>query len=42
MGITNFVGLKIVFDLGTHKLDIDETTDVIMEIVEKGLFKQKP
>ncbi|MGM0435994.1 MAG: TetR/AcrR family transcriptional regulator [Bacillota bacterium] len=41
MGITNFVGLKIVLDLGEHKLDIDQATEVIMEIVEKGLFKQK-
>ena len=40
MGITNFVGLKIVLDLGDHKIDVDGATDVIMEIIEKGLFKR--
>ncbi len=40
MGVTNFVGLKIIFNLGEGDNDIDRATDVIMEIIDKGLFKQ--
>ena len=39
MGITNFVGLKIILNLGEGDNDIDRVTDIIMEIIEKGLFK---
>ncbi|MFW5893294.1 MAG: TetR/AcrR family transcriptional regulator [Bacillota bacterium] len=39
MGITNFVGLKIIFDLGESSNDIDRATDIIMEIIDKGLFR---
>lgn len=39
MGVTNFVGLKIIFNLGEGDNDIDRVTDIIMEIIEKGLFK---
>ncbi len=40
MGITNFVGLKILFDLGNNNIDIEKIIDVIMEFLEKGLFKE--
>jgi len=39
MGITNFIGLKVVLDLGNHNDDIDYIVDVVMEFVRKGLFK---
>jgi len=39
MGITNFIGLKVVLDLGSNNTDIDYIVDVAMEFVRKGLFK---
>ncbi len=39
MGITNFIGLKVVFDLGENNTDVDHIVDVIMEVIKHGLFK---
>ncbi len=39
MGITNFVGLKVVFDLGQKNDDMEMIIDTVMTILEKGLFK---
>jgi len=41
MGITNFIGLKIVMDLGEGNDDVDAIVDVVMEILEKGLFRKR-
>ncbi len=38
MGITNFVSLKVLFNLGKKDEDIDKIVDVVMEILQKGLF----
>jgi len=40
MGITNFIGLKVVLDLGEHNEDIDYIVDVVMDFIQKGLFKK--
>lgn len=39
MGITNFVSLKVLFNLGKKDENIDAIVDVVMEILQKGLFK---
>ncbi len=41
MGITNFIGLKVVMDLGTRNDDIDYIVDVVMDMIDEGLFKKK-
>jgi len=41
MGITNFIGLKVVMDLGEENEDVDAIVDVVMEILEKGLFRKR-
>ena len=38
MGITNFVGLKVVLDLGSNNDDIDAIIDAVMQLLDKGLF----
>lgn len=38
MGITNFVGLKVVLDLGSNNDNIDYIIDVVMDLLKKGLF----
>jgi AcrR family transcriptional regulator len=39
MGITNFVGLKVVLNLGENNDNIDQIIDVVMDLLNKGLFK---
>lgn len=39
MGITNFMGLKIILEMGQNKSKIDDVIDAIMEILNHGLFK---
>ena len=39
MGITNFMGLKIILEMGQNTNKIDEVTDAIMDILNHGLFK---
>ncbi len=40
MGITNFIGLKVVMDLGEGNENVDAIVNVVMEILDKGLFKK--
>jgi DNA polymerase-3 subunit alpha len=39
MGISNFVGLKILLNLGKNNEDIDKIVDQVMEIIKSGIFK---
>ena len=39
MGITNFIGLKVVLDLGSDNEDIDHIIDQVMDLLQHGLFK---
>lgn len=38
MGITNFIGLKVIMDLGSNNNDIDHMIDEIMQLLNEGLF----
>ncbi len=38
MGITNFIGLKVVLNLGKNNDDIDHIVDVVMDLIKHGLF----
>lgn len=39
MGITNFIGLKVLLDLGDKHGTIEETVDKVMNIIKTGIFK---
>ncbi len=39
MGISNFIGLKVVLDLGNNNDDIDYIVDQVMELIKAGLFR---
>ncbi len=39
MGITNFVALKVIMDLGSNNHNIDRIVDVVMDLLECGLFE---
>lgn len=39
MGVSNFIGLKILLDLGTNNKNIDKIVDNVMEIIKTGIFK---
>jgi len=39
MGITNFVGLKIILDLGQSQSKIEHVVDTIMHLLAHGIFK---
>ena len=41
MGITNFVGLKVVLDLGTNNDDVDKIVDTVMDIIQSGIFTKQ-
>ena len=41
MGITNFIGLKVVMNLGNNNDNIDYIVDVIMDMIDVGLFQKK-
>lgn len=41
MGITNFVGLKLILDLGDHPHTVDKVVETIIDILDHGLFQQK-
>ncbi len=41
MGITNFVGLKLILDLGDHPHTVDKVVETIITILDHGLFQQK-
>ncbi len=38
MGITNFIGLKVVFDLGQDNDDIEHIVDGVLDLLKNGLF----
>ncbi len=38
MGITNFMGLKIILDLGESESKMDAVVDTIMHVLKHGLF----
>ncbi len=38
MGITNFIGLKVVLNLGDKNDDVDRIVDVVMDLIRHGLF----
>ena len=39
MGVSNFIGLKVLLDLGGNNDDIDLIVDQVMEIIKTGIFK---
>jgi len=39
MGVTNFIGLKILLDLGENNEDVDQIVDQVMNIIRSGIFK---
>ena len=41
MGITNFIGLKVMLDIGQNNDDVDYIVNVVMDLIEHGLFIHK-
>lgn len=41
MGISTFIGLKTLFNLGEDHGNVDEVVDKVMAIVQTGIFKTK-
>jgi AcrR family transcriptional regulator len=39
MGVANFVGLKVLLNLGTKNEDVDYVVDTVMNIIKTGIFK---
>lgn len=39
MGVANFIGLKILLNLGSNNEDIDQVCDNVMKIIRTGIFK---
>ncbi len=39
MGVSNFIGLKILLDLGNDNKDISQIVDKVMAIIQTGIFK---
>lgn len=39
MGVSNFVGLKVLLDLGNNNEDVDEVVEKVMSIIKTGIFK---
>lgn len=39
MGVSNFIGLKVLLNLGKNNDDIDQVVDQVMEIIRTGIFK---
>lgn len=39
MGVSNFVGLKVLLNLGTNNEDVDQVVDNVMDIIRTGIFK---
>ena len=39
MGISNFVGLKVLLDLGKNNEDVDQVVENVMNILKTGIFK---
>lgn len=39
MGVANFIGLKVLLDLGKNNEDVTEITNKVMKIIKTGIFK---
>ena len=39
MGVANFIGLKVLFNLGSNNDDIEALVDKTMQIIKTGIFK---
>jgi AcrR family transcriptional regulator len=39
MGVANFIGLKVLLDLGNGNQDVDYVVDQVMNIIRTGIFK---
>jgi hypothetical protein len=39
MGVSNFIGLKVLLNLGRNNKDIDKLVDQVMDIIKTGIFK---
>lgn len=39
MGISNFIGLKVLLNLGHNNDDVDQIVDKVMSIIKTGIFK---
>ncbi len=39
MGVSNFIGLKVLLDLGSSNTDIEKIVDQVMSIIKTGIFK---
>ena len=38
MGVSNFIGLKVLLDLGSNHKDVDKLVDEVMNIIKTGIF----
>lgn len=39
MGVANFIGLKVLFNLGSNNDDIEALVDNVMKIIKTGIFR---
>jgi len=39
MGVSNFIGLKVLLNLGRNNKDVDKLVDQVMDIIKTGIFK---
>ncbi|MCK5761347.1 MAG: TetR/AcrR family transcriptional regulator [Candidatus Izimaplasma sp.] len=39
MGVSNFIGLKVLLNLGSDNEDVDKLVDQVMDIIRTGIFK---
>ena len=39
MGVSNFIGLKVLLDLGSSNTDVEKIVDHVMSIIKTGIFK---
>lgn len=40
MGVTNFIGLKVLLNLGSNNEDVDKVVDTVMDIIKTGIFRE--
>jgi len=41
MGVSNFIGLKVLLNLGSNNEDVDRIVDNVMSIIQSGIFIDK-
>ena len=39
MGVANFIGLKVLLNLGKNNDDVDQVVENVMNIIKSGIFK---